>query len=461
MNARKMVACLALAAAAAAGALSVAVVQASVRRGAPMSAPVRAACGAGMTAEEIDKAYSSPLADIDPQDVDAFYRGAFVFNASWAAPAAGVTQRFSGLGPTFNRTSCQTCHLRNGRNGAPARNQPVFFMSVKLATRRGAIMGPHPTYGPTLEYDSVPPARIEGRVFASYSYEAGRFLDGEPYELRRPRFEFRDLSAGSLGAHTSYSIRLPPGVYGVGLLQSVPTAAIFANADAVDLDRDGISGRVSLLPGARDATRGEAAVGRFGWKADKATVRAQVSDALLHDMGIVADVDRRARSRSDHTGREARPEIDKADFDDLVRYVELLSPPKPSADERSGQTLFEAIGCAACHVTSLPVMRFASRAAADRIRPFTDLLLHDMGEALADRFDDEHATGREWRTPPLWGIGCAELVTPSASYLHDGRARTLTEAILWHGGEGSAARRRFVELAAEDRAAVIAFVRSR
>jgi len=318
--------------------------------------------------------------------------------------------------------------------------------------------GPHPAYGRELSPLSVPEVPREGRAALTFRSEPGTYGDGQSFTLRRPHLDFHDLAFGSLGAGAMASPRIAQPLHGVGALERVPVAAILAREDPHDRDGDGISGRANRFSG--DGIEGT--FGRFGWKAAQPTLRRQNAIAFHGDMGITSPLFpepncapvQRACVKAAATG--PRPNASAQMLDDVTAFVAGLAAPVPAVDgDGSGAAaLFASAGCAGCHVPAL------SDGSGGQIQAYTDLLLHDMGDGLADDFREGAAGGREWRTAPLWGIGREFRAGLPAAYLHDGRARTLAEAILWHGGEAAAARERFRTMPADDRAALLAFLRS-
>ena len=254
---------------------------------------------------------------------------------------------------------------------------------------------------------------------------------------------------------------------GLGLLEALPEARLEALADPDDEDGDGISGRINRV---YDHERGETAVGRFGWKAEQPTVLQQTAGALLGDMGISSRLFREQNCTAAQTACLAakdggEPEIEDAILDKLVLYARTLAvPARRGADGEEvlrGKLLFGEAGCDSCHTPRHETGEGALPELSDQtIWPYTDLLLHDMGDALSDERPSFAAEGREWRTPPLWGLGLVRAVNGHQFLLHDGRARGFAEAILWHGGEGEAAAEAFGAMPAEDRAALLAFLES-
>jgi CxxC motif-containing protein (DUF1111 family) len=298
---------------------------------------------------------------------------------------------------------------------------------------------------------------------------------GETVTLRRPRYSVTDLAYGDLDPATTLSPRMTPPMIGLGLIEAIHESNVVALADPEDADGDGISGRAALV---RDGKSGKLALGRFGWKAQSATVRRQSAEAFANDIGISSpDV---PLSHGDCTAAQAdclampdgaQKRLGETEAPDPVLalvtfYAENLAVParrKASfAETLAGKKVFYETGCTACHNPKFVTRRDARDHALSfqLIWPYSDLLLHDMGEGLADGQQVGLASGREWRTPPLWGIGLTETVSGHTYFLHDGRARSLTEAILWHGGEAAPARDRFADLEKADRDALLTFLES-
>ncbi len=290
--------------------------------------------------------------------------------------------------------------------------------------------------------------------------------------LREPVYAF---SAGEPGR---FSARIAPQLVGLGLLEAVPESAILAREDVDDADEDGISGKAQRVT---DPESGETRLGRFGWKAAASSLRHQVAGALNTDMGVTTSVlpELDCGPMQADSASSSAPELSDAHLSDLVKYVALLGVRARrdihDAQALAGEGVFEDVGCASCHVPELTTSPFHPLAELreQTIHPYSNLLLHDMGEGLADDLGEGEATGSEWRTTPLWGLGLSPCVTggvegpfqsqvctPHESYLHDGRARSLEEAILWHGGEGSASRDAYMALPPEDQLALLAFLRS-
>lgn len=398
-------------------------------------------------------AFSRPLSGLRDDELRGFAYGNRLFNTNWV-PAPASVGILDGLGPLFNRVSCSGCHVRDGRGRPPDVGEDPQSMLVKLARD-------HERYGVQIQDRAIGGIRPEARVELVWRTRTGAFDDGTPYELREPEVVLRDLAYGDLDPETVLSPITAPAIHGLGLLESVPREELVRRADPGDTDGDGISGRLPLL---RDGS-----LGRFGWKASQPSLLSQTVTAFSQDIGITSSVfpeenraDRQALPAYESGGR---PEIEDRDLERLVLYTRVLAVPARrdpgSPLVRRGEALFDSVGCAACHATALALGDAAPAGLAGRVvAPFTDLLLHDMGPDLADGRPDGAATGSEWRTPPLWGVGLVETVNRHTFFLHDGRARNLEEAVLWHGGEAEASRKRYLALNSEERAALLAFLRS-
>jgi CxxC motif-containing protein (DUF1111 family) len=311
----------------------------------------------------------------------------------------------------------------------------------------------------------VPP---EGNPRLEYDERAGTYGDGTPYSMRAPRLVIDDLAYGPLAAGTLTSVRVGQAVFGLGLIEAIDEATLLARADPDDADGDGISGRPNMV---FDLRRQTAVVGRFGWKANAPTIEQQAAGAFLGDIGITSPLFGGQDCTSVETACLAaptggEPEIDQLKLDFVTFDVTLLAvPARRDVDDpvvRRGESLFASAGCASCHVSTLVTGELAGFPAVSHqtIHPYTDVLLHDMGPDLADGRSDFLASGSEWRTPPLWGLGLVPTVNGHLFLLHDGRARGVAEAIHWHGGEGEAAREAFRTMSGDDRAALVRFLES-
>jgi CxxC motif-containing protein (DUF1111 family) len=327
---------------------------------------------------------------------------------------------------------------------------------------------PHPAYGTQLNERAIPGVPAEASTRVTWKTIAGKFADGTAYELRQPSYAFTSLNFGPLGDDILISPRVAPAVFGLGLLDAVPDETYRSLADPDDADGDGISGRVNMV---WDDINQRMSLGLYGWKANQPSIRQQNAAAANGDIGITSSIYPQQNVGQGQTHAAAayaskEPELSDAFLDKLTFYIQSLAPPARrnvnDAVVIRGERLFADMGCASCHVPTLKTGDYPDvpELGGQTIRPYTDMLLHDMGEGLADGRPDYAATGTEWRTPPLWGLGLIETVNRHTFLLHDGRARNVTEAILWHGGEAEASREKFRSLPAADRDAVVKFLNS-
>jgi len=424
------------------------------------------------------QAFSRPLGGeagwADAADREAFLRGRALFRRAWiVGPSSDSEGR--GLGPLFNRLSCLACHANNGRGQAPdGPDERMQSMLVRLSVPgRDAHGGPrpHPAYGDQLNEEGVDGVPGEGR--AQMQWQEVRTLTlpgGERVSLRQPRLRLAQLAYGPLGRVLT-SARVGPSVFGLGLLAAVPEDEILAWARQPQ--PDGVRGRPNRV---WDPVRQRRVLGRFGWKANTGSLAAQVVQAAHGDLGLTSPAlpqpacaprqpACRARAAAEARDVAGAPELSMAAAADLTHYLQRLAPPPArGAGEPTvarGRALFASLGCVACHrpalqTAALPFAPFHPQTLA----AYTDLLLHDLGPGLADGRPDYRASGRQWRTAPLWGIGLVPVVNEHSQYLHDGRARNLQEAVLWHGGQAQAARDRYARLPQPRRADLLAFLAS-
>lgn len=434
-------------------------------------APPRAG-GDFTVAEAGPTAFSTMAPALADQWRDDFARGRTIIGRPWVTSPAEDTD-FDGLGPLFNRLSCAACHPRNGGGYAPASaSEPMRTMLVRLSVPGQDAHGgpkPHPAYGDQLNDNAVPGIAPEGQAVVHWQERTETLPGGEKVSLRAPRLEFRDLGYGPLGNDILTSPRIAPPMFGLGLLEAVAESDILAFADPDDRDGDGVKGRANRV---WDAGNGRVALGRFGWKANQPSVHQQIAGAMIGDIGITSPIfpDQNCAPRQRKCA--AMPsggavELTAGQLHKTQVYLFGVGvPARRQIDDPKvvrGEDLFGQIGCAACHRTQMTTTRslVIDELGGQTIHPYTDLLLHDMGQGLADGRSDFLAGGRDWRTPPLWGLGLRPVVqNGQVGYLHDGRARTVLEAVLWHGGEAQQAADAVRSLDADDRSALIRFLES-
>jgi CxxC motif-containing protein (DUF1111 family) len=346
-------------------------------------------------------------------------------------------------GPNSINHACISCHINNGRSLPPDVGVPLEQFVIKVGDANGA---PDAMLGGAMQ----PQGGGEGSVSIGSWTEA----DG----LRSPNFEFSGATV------TNFSPRATPQLVGMGLLEAISEYDIAALGDPDDKNGDGISGRMHVVD---DPYVGGKRLGRFGWKAGQASVKYQSAGALRTDMGVTNSIypDPDCGSSQTNCGTSGA-ELADAELDALTRYISLLGirPQTNWTDPEviAGKTVFESTGCTGCHTATFTTSQYHpfGELRGQVIHPYTDLLLHDMGPGLADTLPEGDALPTEWRTPPLWGIGHTAAVSGGEGYLHDGRARTLTEAILWHGGEADNVKNAFVALSEADKNALLAFLGS-
>jgi CxxC motif-containing protein (DUF1111 family) len=398
-------------------------------------------------------AYSLPAPNLDDVSLALHLEGDADFEAAFVTAPAPVN---AGLGPLYNHTSCVGCHLRDGRGlpllGVGSTSQAL--VRVSLASGVPTVPGgpvPVPGLGTQLQDHAIFGVVPEVEVELRWDEEPGRYDDGEPYSLRRPRLQIvRGDDRSPLPADVLTSLRIAPPMFGRGLLAAVAEDTLRALADPDDVDGDGIKGQLNQP---WDGPAGRPGAGRFGHKANTATLEEQVAAAYANDMGV-----------SNPTFRDgaAAPDIDADTLAAVTMYSATLAVPArapATLASRRGEDHFAALGCAGCHIPTLVTGEHEVAALANQeIWPYSDLLLHDLGDELADHRPDFAASGAHWRTAPLWGLGLVQTVTPGAGYLHDGRARTVAEAILWHGGEAAASRDAFRAASRRVRDDLLAFL---
>jgi CxxC motif-containing protein (DUF1111 family) len=443
--------------------------------------------GAGTSRKRVNQdAFSQSSANITFEEEGTFKLGNGIFRKVWVS-APSSTQASDGLGPIFNARACQSCHLKDGRGHPPEGLPDATSMFLRLARQaetdeekaavadHAALNFPDKVYGGQLQDLAVPGLAGEGKMAISYSEQPVTLKDGTVVSLRKPAYSVTDLAHGPLDPLTTLSPRVTPQMIGRGLVEQIHPADILARADPDDRDGDGISGKAAVV---RDKKTGALTLGRFGWKATAPSIRQQTADAFAGDIGISTP------EVPHHWGDCTETETDCLAMPngvqqrlgsveapdplmDLVTFYSqnLAVPARRDIDDPAvlkGKALFYESGCVSCHTPKFVTRRNAPNKAQSfqLIWPYSDFLLHDLGDGLADGQQVGNATGNEWRTAPLWGIELTRTVNGHTFFLHDGRARNLTEAILWHGGEAEKSRDAFAASAGTDRDALIKFLES-
>nr|WP_315445559.1 di-heme oxidoredictase family protein [uncultured Pseudomonas sp.] len=444
--------------------------------------PGEARSGGAATVRKTDQnAFSLPSANLPPSRRVDFSVGNSFFRSPWVIAPSTTTAR-DGLGPLFNTNACQNCHIKDGRGHPPAPDAAnavsmLVRLSIpdapefaKLIEQVGVV--PEPVYGGQLQDMAVPGVAPEGKVRVDYTPVPIRFKDGTEVELRKPLLQITQLGYGPMHPDTRFSARVAPPMIGLGLLEAIPEEAILANATAQAKEKNGINGRPNRV---WDDELQKTVIGRFGWKAGQPNLNQQNVHAFSGDMGLTTSLrpfddctaaQTACKQAPNGNGPNGEPEVS----DNILRLVlfysrNLAVPARRGVNDEqvlAGKSLFFQAGCQSCHT---PKYTTAANAAEPElanqvIRPYSDLLLHDMGDGLADNRTEFQASGRDWRTPPLWGIGLTQAVSGHTQFLHDGRARNLLEAVLWHGGEAAAAQQQVLAFNAEQRAALLAFLNS-
>lgn len=423
-------------------------------------------------------AYSLPAGNLPMTKRLDFSVGNSFFRNPWIqAPA--TTDARDGLGPLFNTNGCQNCHIKDGRGHPPEENDlhavsmlvrlsiPAMTPEQKKAYIKDGVI-PEPTYGGQLQDFALQDQTPEGQIKITYTDVPAKFTDGTEVTLRKPNLEITDLGYGKMHPDTQLSARVAPPMIGLGLLESISDETLNSWSDEHDADGDGISGKTNRV---WDVEKNDFAIGRFGWKAGQPTLMQQNAAAFNGDVGLTSNLFPNENCTANQTickdlPNGGSPEVSDKILDFVEFYSQHLAVPirrnVDDAQVKHGQQLFANSGCESCHKTNVKTAKREALPALSEqtIHPYTDMLLHDMGEGLADNRPEYLANGREWRTAPLWGIGYTQEVNGHSSFLHDGRARNLMEAVLWHGGEAEAAKQNVLKFNQKERDALIAFLNS-
>ncbi|PKG40394.1 di-heme oxidoreductase family protein [Psychromonas sp. Urea-02u-13] len=446
-------------------------------------------------------AYSAHSANLkDVKGILKFNGGNKFFEEPWAQSVGSVSSQ-DGLGPLFNNNACQDCHVRDGRGHASEaldNQQGTDFSTMLLRAAKSDIsesqknamsLGLQANVGDTciggqLQHEANFGIKQEASQAVSYRYQEISFTDGEKVTLRDPIWHVKGINC-EIDDDTVLSARVAPPMIGLGLLALIDEKQILAQEDINDSNNDAISGKANKVWSVKAQ---QVTLGRFGWKAGQPTLRQQTAGAFLGDMGLTtdffqqenclehqSDCKQSPNGNGDMADADYKFEVSTKVLNKITFYTNHLAVPARrnaySTLVRNGQKLFNELGCQQCHTASYTTVKSAEfpELSNQKIYPYTDMLLHDMGEALTD-FDKNSKTvkgdipveflaqANEWRTPPLWGIGLAQTVDPNATFLHDGRARNLLEAVLWHGGEAEQSKQKVLQLSKKQRVELLAFL---
>lgn len=421
-------------------------------------------------AEALDVVFADPIDGLSDEDGRRFLAGQVFFNEVWTAVGPGETGN-DGLGPLFNADSCAVCHPSTGRRQVPPEGELTDVGLVVRLSLPGAdqVTGaplPEPNYGDQLQDRAIGAEEPEGTIFTNYVTQRGSYPDGTPFEILWPTVNIRNRNHGPLTEGFQVSARIGAQLIGMGLLEAVPDEVIAELADPDDEDGDGVSGRVNLV---WNPSTSRTEIGRFGWKSNVVELEQQIAQAFHGDLGITSsripeENCAPGQDVCDRTPSGGTFEVSDERLEAIAHYLRLLAvPPARTAGDpeaERGAQLFDDFECSVCHVAELQTGDSDQpKLHRQTIRPYTDLLLHDLGFDMGDDRPDYAASGVEWRTAPLWGLGLVP-VDDDRGLLHDGRARTLEEAILWHGGEGARSRALFMRAELADRQALMAFLES-
>ncbi|WP_291871449.1 di-heme oxidoredictase family protein [Maribacter sp.] len=414
-------------------------------------------------------AFGFQASNLDEDNGLLFFTGNSLFNQNWVTAPASTTAR-DGLGPLFNARSCSACHFKDGRGRPPSFEGELghgllFRLSIP-GTDNLENSIPEPTYGGQFQDGSILDVEKEGIIKIEHLPIVVNYADGTSVTLQKPIYSFTNLAYGAMNTNVQVSPRIANQMIGLGLLDAIPENTLLNYADENDTDNDGISGKPNYV---YDVASGTTKLGKFGWKANQPNLKQQVAAAFSGDLGITSSLflDENCPPGIDCNSiiNGGSPEISDENLDKVTLYSATLAVPgRRNHDDENillGKKIFTDTKCTACHIPKFTTGSHDIEALENQeITPYTDLLLHDMGDDLADNKPDFQATGNEWRTPPLWGIGLIETVNNHSNLLHDGRARNIEEAILWHGGEAQNAKELFLTLSLTERTNLIDFIKS-
>ncbi len=423
----------------------------------------------GTVFDRSTNAFGNAIEGLSFEQLNDFSSGNSFFRNNWVTAPSSVESR-DGLGPLFNSLSCGGCHVRDGRSGPIQSNgETAHGLLMRLSVAGLGTHGapnPDPNYGGQFNHRAILNVQPEGNVQIQYVEQSGTLADGTIYSLRKPTYSFQNLNYGSMGAGTMFSPRIANQLIGLGLLEAISERSMMQWADEQDANGDGISGKIARV---WNPELNRMSIGRFGWKASQPSVRSQIAAAFNGDIGVTTslfpneDLTIMQSNLYGSLPNGGLPEVNDVRLKRVQFYMQTIAVPASRFTDinqyNAGKQLFIETGCASCHITEVRTGQTEiTQLAEQTIRPYTDLLLHDMGEGLSDNRPVFNAEGREWRTPPLWGIGLIKTVNGHTTLLHDGRARNIEEAILWHGGEAEASKNNYRKLIKNQREVLLGFI---
>lgn len=427
--------------------------------------------GEGTTSDLSVQAFSHPLGGLRGATRREFTVGNSFFQGVWVTSPASTTLR-DGLGPLYNATSCSACHFKDGRGrGLPDEDgRTDISLLFRLREKEQFPKSKDPeAYGHQFNPFSIENVKGEGDSYVYYTTIKGNYADGSEYELKKPNYVFKNLASGEL-TNVIVSPRVGPQMIGLGLIENIPASEILKNADPEDRNQDGVRGRANIV---YSLVEKKMMLGRFGWKAAQPSLLEQNAGAFVGDIGITSWIhpdEECTYVQLDCIANKTKDDVTEDILNKVTIYTQTLAVPvRRNVNDSSvlnGKKIFSQINCTSCHIPQFqtgngsPIEMLNNQT----IYPYSDFLLHDMGDDLADDKDayqfEGLATAREFRTPPLWGVGMIEVVNGHSRLLHDGRARNVNEAILWHGGEASGSKEKYKKLSKQDREDLVKFVKS-
>tara|TARA_R110001592_G_scaffold87414_4_gene258221 strand:- start:6572 stop:8014 length:1443 start_codon:yes stop_codon:yes gene_type:complete len=432
--------------------------------------------GEGSVEKSDHNAFSLPQGNLSMSKRLDFSVGNSFFRNPWVIAPSSTDAR-DGLGSLFNTNSCQGCHIKDGRGHPPQPGESSISLFLRLAMPADSVKDaemlkkhgfvPHPVYGSQLQTAAIPGFKPEAELVIDWKERVDTLDDGTRVILREPDYRIDNPQYGDLPVDLLISPRVAPPMIGLGLLAHISEGDILANADQDDANNDGISGKANRV---WDRAKETSVLGRFGLKASEPSIMQQSMGAFAGDMGLtstlVSITDCTPTQGCDDAPHGGEPEVSDEIAGFIDFYASSLAVPTrrnmTDPEVMAGAKLFNQSACAACHTPRHVTGDAPGRPdlSNQTIWPYTDLLLHDMGPGLADGRGEFLADGSEWRTSPLWGLGLAQQVNPRAGFLHDGRAKTLEQAILWHGGEAKESADSYRAMSIAERTSLVRFLES-